>query len=43
MKLRSAFFLELMIPDIHEAEKEGKKKSSQVNQDLQVMLFRLNF
>ena len=26
-----------MIPDIHEAEEEGKKKSSQVNQDLQVM------
>ena len=32
-----------MIPDIHEAEEEGKKKSNQVNQDLQVYYLDLIF
>ena len=31
-----------MIPDIHEAEEEGRKKSSQVNQDLQAIFLRWN-
>ena len=32
----SFFFPELMIPDVKEAEEEGKQKSKQVNDDVEV-------